>query len=197
MKEIEFFYDFTSPTAYLAYFKLRELAEKYQAKIIYRPMFLGGLMNLAGNRPPATVPNKGKWMLQHDLPLFCERYKLPLNFNPNFPLNSLQAMRGAVVMEGDPNEETYREALFKAAWVNQKNLGDEAELREVLTEAGIDADKVVAGAADPEVKEKLKANTEEAYQRGAFGAPTMYLDGTMFFGQDRLDFIEERLARHS
>lgn len=194
MKDIEFFYDFTSPASYLGYFKLKALAEQYNARVIYRPLLLGGVMNATGNRPPGLVPSKGKWMLE-DLARFAKRYNLPFHFNPTFPLNSIHALRGCYVLEGSGNEEAYRDAVFKAAWQEKKNIGDPQILSEVIQAAGIDPEPIIAGIQTDEIKQQLKDTTEEACNRGAFGAPTIFIEGQMHFGQDRFDFIEELLAK--
>ena len=88
-KHIEFYFDFGSPTAYLAYCRLGQLAKQYGLAIQYRPMLLGGVFKGAANTSPITVPAKGKYMLEQDLPRFARRYDVPLNFNPHFPINTL------------------------------------------------------------------------------------------------------------
>ncbi|MCY1250956.1 2-hydroxychromene-2-carboxylate isomerase [compost metagenome] len=116
--------------------------------------------------------------------------------NPAFPLNTLLLMRGAVAMQLRQPERfaAYVEAIYRAMWVDQRNLGDPAELGAVLAAAGFDPEELLALTAEPEIKEALKSATEEAVRRGAFGAPTMFVGEKMFFGQDRLDFVREALA---
>ncbi|MCY1179772.1 2-hydroxychromene-2-carboxylate isomerase [compost metagenome] len=127
---------------------------------------------------------------------FAERYGVPLKMNPAFPLNTLLLMRGAVAMQLRQPERfaAYVEAIYRAMWVDQRNLGDPAELGAVLAAAGFDPEELLALTAEPEIKEALKSATEEAVRRGAFGAPTMFVGERMFFGQDRLDFVREALA---
>ena len=98
-KHIEFYFDFGSPTAYLAYCRLGQLAKQYGLAIQYRPMLLGGVFKGAANTSPITVPAKGKYMLEQDLPRFARRYDVPLNFNPHFPINTLNLMRGVIAAE--------------------------------------------------------------------------------------------------
>lgn len=190
---LEFYFDFGSPTAYLAHCRLQQLAAQYDLTVEYRPMLLGGVFKATDNMSPVAIPAKGKYMLEQDLPRFAKRYGATLNFNPHFPINTLQAMRGAVAARNAGVMPTYVDALYTAMWVNQKNLGDSDVLAAVLTEAGLDAEALLAATGDPDVKGELIRSTEEAVARGAFGAPTFYLGDDMYFGQDRLDFVEEAI----
>ena len=190
---LEFYFDFGSPTAYLAHCRLQQLAAQYDLTVEYRPMLLGGVFKATDNMSPVAIPAKGKYMLEQDLPRFAKRYGATLNFNPHFPINTLQAMRGAVAARNAGVMPTYVDALYTAMWVDQKNLGDSDVLAAVLTEAGLDAEALLAATGDPDVKGELIRSTEEAVARGAFGAPTFYLGDDMYFGQDRLDFVEEAL----
>ncbi len=194
-KSVEFFFDFGSPTAYLAYTQLPDIAKNADAQLVYRPMLLGGVFKATGNTSPAAVAAKGRWM-NTDLPRWAKRYCVPFNFNPNFPINTLTLMRGAVGMQMQQPQEfdRYIKTVFKAMWVLPRNLGDVSELEGVLSEAGFDTAAFTAMVGDPAVKAQLVANTEEAVSRGVFGAPTCFVDGHMFFGQDRLDFVHEALA---
>ena len=130
-----------------------------------------------------------------DLLRHARRYGVPFAFNPHFPINTLALMRGAIGYQMQRPEDfaRYLEVLFKALWIDQRNLGDEAVLAAALTEAGLDPEQFRALITDDQVKNALKANTEEAVQRGVFGAPSFFVGDEMFFGQDRLDFVEEAL----
>jgi len=192
--KVEFFYDFVSPTAYLAWKQLPAIAERTGGEIVYRPMFLGGVMQTTGNRPPGTVEAKGRWM-QADLERFAKRYGVDYVRNPHFPMLTLTVQRAACGLVERPGFEAYLEAIFNAAWRDAKNIADKAVVAEVLTAAGLDAAEILALAEDPANKEKLKANTDEAIARGAFGAPTFFVGEEMHFGQDRLDWVEAALAR--
>ncbi len=194
-KTVEFFFDVGSPTTYLAYTQLPALADACGASIAWRPMLLGGVFKATGNASPVTVPAKGRWMLG-DLQRWAHHYGVPLVFNPHFPVNTLALMRGAVGMQmREPASfGRYLELMFGAMWRAPRNLGDASTLAEVLREGGFDPERVAALAADPEVKARLIANTEEAVARGVFGAPTFFVGEQMFFGQDRLAFVREALA---
>jgi 2-hydroxychromene-2-carboxylate isomerase len=193
-RTVEFFFDVGSPTTYLAWTQLPALCAATGASLVYRPILLGGLFQATGNASPVSVPAKGKYMLD-DLGRYARRYGVPLRFNPHFPVNTLTLMRGAVGLQmRDPARfGDYLAAVFRAMWVDGANLGDAAVVQKVLGDAGFDAAAFAALVGDPEVKDALKRNTEEAVRRGAFGAPTMFVDGQMYFGQDRLDFVREAL----
>ncbi len=195
---VEFFYDFTSPTAYLAWARLPAILQRTGGKVAYRPMFLGGVMQTTGNRPPGTLPAKGKWMSE-DLKRWAKRYNTPFVHNPNFPMMTLMVQRAAHGWLNRPDFETYLASIFNAAWRDQKNIADKEALAQILSAAGFDPAAFFAEAENPANKEKLKATTDEAVARGVFGAPTFFVktsDGEeMHFGQDRLDFVEEALAR--
>ena len=192
-RTVEFYFDFGSPTAYLAYRRLRQLAQAYGLTIEYRPMLLGGVFKATGNTSPVAIPAKGEYMLKHDLPRFARRYGVPLNFNPHFPINTLNLRRGAIAAMRLGCFDAYADAVYDAIWVGEKNRGDPDVVADTLTAAGLDADALLGLSQEPEVKSELVKATEEAVARGVFGAPTLFMDGEMYFGQDRLDFIEEAL----
>jgi 2-hydroxychromene-2-carboxylate isomerase len=193
-KQVEFFYDFTSPTAYLAWARLPAIAQRTGAKIIYRPMFLGGVMQTTGNRPPGTLPQKARWMAA-DLQRWAKKYNTPYNLNPHFPMMTLMVQRAAQEWVNRPDFDKYLATIFNAAWRDSKNIADKAVLAEILTTAGFSPEEFFAATENPANKEKLKATTDEAVERGVFGAPTFFVGDEMHFGQDRLDFVEEALAR--
>ena len=193
-RSVEFFFDFGSPTSYLAYTQLPRLIERTGADVIYRPMLLGGVFKATGNQSPVAVPAKGKWMFG-DMARFASRYGVPFAMNPHFPINTLNLMRGAVAAQMQGVFQPYADVIYRAMWAEKKNLGDATVFTEVLTAAGLEAASLIAACAEADVKAKLIANTEEAVTRGVFGAPTFFVGQDMFFGQDRLDFVEERLRR--
>jgi 2-hydroxychromene-2-carboxylate isomerase len=192
-KTVEFLFDFGSPASYLAYKRLPQMAQRVGARVDYVPMLLGGVFKATGNASPATVPAKGRWM-NADLARWAKRYATPFNRNPFFPINTLHLMRGATGLIEDVRFSAYVEAVFDAMWRDPKNLGNPAELVPVLRRAGLEADEFRALTERDEVKERLKATTERAVERGVFGAPTFFVGQEMFFGQDRMDFVEEALA---
>ena len=194
-KYVDFFFDVGSPTTYLAWTQLPALCERAGAAIVYRPMLLGAVFQATGNASPAAVPLKGRYM-NDDMARFARRYGVPLVMNPHFPINTLTLMRGAVgaQLRGPARFDAYLRGVFKAMWVDGLNMNDPAVAAKALAAAGFDPAEVMGWAADPDVKDALRGNTEEAIARGVFGAPTMFVGSEMFFGQDRLDFVREALA---
>ena len=173
-KTVEFFFDVGSPSSYLAWTQLPGIAAGAQAQIVWRPMLLGGVFKATGNQSPVAIPSKGRYVLQ-DFARFAKRYGVPMAFNPYFPINTLALMRGAAGYLDSDAFQPYLRAVFEAIWVRQQNLGKPEIVAEVLSAAGLDI--------------------EEAVKRGVFGAPTFFVGDEMHFGQDRLDFVAEALAR--
>ena len=192
-KTLDFYFDVGSPTAYLAHKRLQQLSKQYPLEVNYIPILLGGVFKSTGNTSPVAIPAKGKYMLEYDLPRFAARYNVALNVNPHFPINTLTLMRAAIAAQHLKCFDDYLDLVFNAVWVQEKNMGDPEVLGQVLTGAGLDTEALLLKAQDPEVKAELVANTEAAVARGVFGAPTLFMDGAMYFGQDRFDFIEEAL----
>lgn len=194
-KTVEFYFDFGSPTAYLAWTQLPKIAAETGAELLYKPVLLGGIFQATQNASPMMVPAKGKYMLR-DLARFALRYGVPLRMNPHFPINTLQMMRGAIGVQQRMPERfpAYVEALYRGMWVEPLNLGDPAVLGSTLANAGFEPQALLALIGDAEVKELLKRETKAAVKRGLFGVPTMFVGGEMYFGQDRLDFVREALA---
>jgi 2-hydroxychromene-2-carboxylate isomerase len=193
-KTVEFYFDLGSPATYLAYTQLPKICEQTDSQLVYIPMLLGGVFKATGNASPATIPAKGLYMFQ-DLDRYAKRYGVPLKFNPHFPINTLMLMRAVTGMQLRHPErfQAFIDCLFKALWVEGRSLDDPATVASVLTQNGFDPNEVLALTADEDVKAALKDNTEKAVQRGVFGAPSMFIDNQLFFGQDRLDFVIEAL----
>lgn len=192
-KQLEFYFDYGSPTTYLAWTQLPGLAERTGAEIVWQPMLLGGVFKLAGNHTPVEIELKAKWMME-DMARFADRYGVPFKMNPYFIINTLPLMRGAVYALREGFLPAYNEAVFRAIWVDEKNMGDPEVIGAVLTDAGLDTPAIFAAAQESEVKQELIDRTEKAVARGIFGAPCIFVGDDLFFGQDRLDFVEEALA---
>jgi 2-hydroxychromene-2-carboxylate isomerase len=194
MKTFEFWFDFGSPAAYLASTQIAGIEAATGARAVYKPMLLGGVFQATGNHSPATIPAKGSYIFD-DLARFARRYGVPLTVNPNFPINTLLLMRGAVGLQLREPERfmNYCKAMFNAIWVESLNMNDPAVVGMALHKAGFDPQALLALANDPAVKDALKAATQEAVERGVFGAPSFFVGDQMFWGQDRLDFVKEAL----
>ena len=194
-QRLEFLFDFGSPASYLAYKRVPALAARTGAEVDYVPMLLGGVFKATGNASPATVPAKGRWM-NEDLARNARRYGVPLAINPHFPINTLALMRAitGVQLRMPERLQDFLRGVFKAIWIDALNLNDPAFVARALHDAGFDPQQILALSVDADVKAALLATTDEAVARGVFGAPTMFVGDTMFFGQDRLDFVREALA---
>ena len=195
MKQVEFFFDVGSPYSYLAYHQLPNIAQAKGAEIIWRPMLLGGVFQATGNSSPATIPAKGHYS-NIDLERWAKSFGVPIQQNPHFPINTLQLMRGAVGMQLRSEAEFHRylAAIFSAMFEHPRNLGDLKELAAVLEAAGISPALMMELVQDDHVKQTLRKTTEEAVARGVFGAPTFFVGNDMFWGQDRLHFVEQALS---
>ncbi|WLG60771.1 2-hydroxychromene-2-carboxylate isomerase [Pseudomonas sp. FP1762] len=195
-KTVEFYFDLGSPTTYLAHTQLAKICADTQSELIYIPMLLGGVFKATGNASPAMIPAKGRYMFQ-DLDRFAKRYGVQLRFNPHFPINTLILMRAVTGMQMRQPQRfaEFVDCLFRALWVEGRNLNDPQTIAAVLTENGFDPQEIIALTNDESVKAALKENTEAAIKRGVFGAPSMFIGDQLFFGQDRLDFVEEALRQ--
>lgn len=192
-KQVEFYFDVGSPASYLAWTQIAQLAERHGAEVVYQPMLLGGVFKATGNASPASVPAKGRYT-RIDFERFARRYQVPFAQNPFFPINTMQLMRGAVALLDGDQFQPYVDAVFRAIWVKGQNMGDPDVVARVLGGQGFDVAGLLQQINDPAVKERLRQITERAIERGVFGAPTFFVGDEMFFGQDRLDFVEAALA---
>ena len=191
-RTLEFYFDYGSPYSYLADTQVEAIAQRAGAMLVRKPMLLGGVFKATGNHSPAELPQKSAWSA-FDMPMWARHYGVPFQRNPFFPVNTLALMRGAAAAQIDGSFERYHPAVFKAMWVEGRNLNDMKEVAAVLSASGLDAAKFGARIQDQDVKDRLKTTTEEAVARGVFGAPTCFVDKMMFFGNDRLPFVEMAL----
>ncbi len=188
-RTLEFYFDYGSPYSYLADTQVEAIAQRTGATLARKPMLLGGVFKATGNHSPAELPAKSAWSA-FDMPMWSTHYGVPFRRNPFFPVNTLALMRGAAAAQLDGLFDRYHPAMYKAMWVDGRNLNDINEVAAVLTAAGLDARRFGQRIQDQDVKDRLKATTEDAVARGVFGAPTCFVDGMMFFGNDRLPFVE-------
>lgn len=191
---VEFLFDFGSPNAYLCHKVLPALEKRTGTTIAYIPILLGGLFKLSNNRSPAEVyaqvPNRRAYDTL-EMNRFTAKHEITdFKFNPYFPVNTLSIMRGAVAADSMGCFSRYVEVMFSAMWAQGRNLGEEATVLAVLSEAGLDGQALIEGSRDPEVKSRLMANTQSAFERGAFGSPTFFVGTEIFFGKDRLREVE-------
>ncbi|NWA28047.1 2-hydroxychromene-2-carboxylate isomerase [Pseudomonas gingeri] len=195
-KTVEFYFDLGSPAAYLAFTQLPQLCEQTDSQLVYQPMLLGGIFKATGNASPAEIPAKGRYMIQ-DLTRHARRYGVAFRYNPYFPINTLLLMRATTGMQLRHPERfvEFVDVLYRALWVDGRNMNDPATVAQVLGENAFEPQQILALTQDEEVKAALKAKTEQALQRGVFGAPSLFVGDQLFFGQDRLDFVREALLQ--
>ena len=187
---VEFYYDYASVYSYLADSQLDKLGAD---KIVYRPILLGAVFKATGNSTPMAVEAKRDY-LDKDAARWARRYGVPLRFNPVFPLNTVNALRLALVAQGRDEFATVHAALYRAAWADGHDIGRPDVLEAILRSAGLPASVYLEAVADQAIKDKLRENTEEAVLRGVFGAPSFVVDDILYFGNDRMDFVAEALA---
>jgi len=192
-RDVEFFFDYGSPFSYLADTQLAGIGGRTGAAIVHRPMLLGAVLKATANASPMTVPAKGRYMAR-ELERWARRYGVPFQANP-FPFlgNTLRLMRGAVASQRLGVFDRYHPAIFAAAWANREDLGDDAHRRAVLERAGVGADELARAIDEQATKDQLRGATEMAVERGVFGAPTFFVGDEMFWGNDRLDWVERAI----
>ncbi|HEX8442795.1 MAG TPA: 2-hydroxychromene-2-carboxylate isomerase [Allosphingosinicella sp.] len=196
-----FYFDFGSPNAYFAHRLIPGIEARTGARFRYVPVLLGGLFKLSGNLAPmvafGNVPNKLAYE-RREIERFIAKHQLSrFRMNSNFPVNTLVLMRGAVAAQAEDVFEPYVEAMFQAMWEQSCKLDDPAVVMQVLAEAGLPSERLVARAQEQDIKDGLTAGTQEAYVHGAFGIPSFLVGDELFFGKDRLRDVEEEIFRRS
>ncbi len=196
-KSIELIFDFVSPNAYLIWSPLRALAEKHGANIAVTPAFLGGMHKLTGNAPPfvrdAEVKGKNDYAML-EMNRFIKKHGLTkFRMNPKFPFNTITLQRMLVALEPE-KRAGFIDTLLPPIWEQGLDVTDGDTLAKILHNGGFDGQGLLTMTQDPAVKQRLIDNTENAVERGAFGIPTMFVDGEIYFGKERLGQIEEQLA---
>jgi 2-hydroxychromene-2-carboxylate isomerase len=196
---IDFYFDFGSPNAYLAYKVIPEIERRIGPVFVLKPALLGGIFKATGNQSPvvalANIPAKLAYE-RLEMQRFIKRHGLSqFRFNPHFPINTLQLMRGAVLARKLDLFERYVETVFAAMWERELDMGDMAVFQRVLTEAGLPAEAFMTGIGNDDVKRELVEITDEAVRRGTFGSPTFFVGDEIFFGKDRLRDVEEEYLR--
>ena len=184
-KEIDFYFDFVSPYAYLAYKKIQSLPK--DIKINYKPILLGGLHNLQGITAPAFIKPKLKHMIS-DCGLIAKKDKSNFIWNSKFPINSLNIMRGYLYINVE-KKDLYLNIMFDAYWKDNLDISNEGILKTLLEKCKIEVISFFNGIKDTKIKDELKSVTQKAHEKGVFGAPTFIVNDKIFWGQDRLEFV--------
>ena len=198
MKSVEFYFDLGSPYSYLAYYRLLQIAEQQEIQVVYKPILLGGVFKATGNRSPIEIPVKGAYSIL-DMQRWAEYYQIPMQMNPHFPMNTLTLMRiltGVQLLHLEKFEQVLK-LLFDAMFGTPQNLNELTVLAEVLKPSGFSVEDIMSMVQSDVVKQKLITETEQAIQRGLFGAPTFFVGDEMYWGQDRLHFVEQALNKAS
>ena len=193
-KSIEFYFDFSSPYAYLGFREIKKYEKKYPFQIKYMPIFLGGLHNSAGITPAAFNKIKSKHMIQ-DTKLVANKKNIKFSFNSYFPIKTVNFMRGAIIAKDDNYEKIYVEKIFDSIWRDGLNMNDNIIINKVLKNLDLNPSSFFGKVSDIKIKDKLKKLTNDALKKGIFGAPTYYVNRKIFFGQDRLGYAIDEIKK--
>ena len=194
---VEFHFDFGSPNAYLSHLVIPVIERRTGVPFDYVPVLLGGVLKATGNVSPAVslrgIKNKGEYT-ELETQRFLKRHGITrFAFNPYFPVNTLQIMRGAIAAQRLDCFDRYVGEVYRHMWADPKKLDDPEVLRAALTESGLPVAELLALCGDPSVKQALIDNTERSVARGTFGSPSFYVGDELFFGKDRLAEVEEEI----
>ena len=187
IKPLEFYFDFISPYSFLAHKQIRKIEDKEGVKIIYKPVLLGGLHNLHGIKAPAFIPAKAKHMVR-DCKLIAEKNNIRFKFNSYFPIRSLNLMRGVLVAEEDNIKKYYIDNIFNTIWQDGLNMNDAIVIQKILQNMTVNPKTFSLRTTSSLIKDLLRKKTNEAYEKGVFGAPTFVVNNKIFWGQDRIEF---------
>ena len=187
IKSFDFYFDFISPYSFLAHKEIIKIEKKNSVKIKYKPILLGGLHNLHGIKAPAFIPAKAKHMIR-DCKLIAEKNKIKFKFNSYFPIRSLNLMRGVFVAEEDDYKSYYIDTIFNAIWQDGLNMNDENVIEKILKNLNVNPKTFLLRSASSSIKDSLRKRTNEAYEKGIFGAPSFVSNNKIFWGQDRIEF---------
>jgi 2-hydroxychromene-2-carboxylate isomerase len=199
--KVTFFFDFGSPNAYLCHRVIPQIEARTAAEFIYEPILLGGIFKLTGNQSPAAAFGHIKNKLEYErleTQRFVDRHGLTdFRFNPHFPVNTLQLMRGAVAAQVLGVFDPFVDRIYDDMWVRGRKMDDPEVYAASLVEAGLPKDDILGLSQTDPVKSKLVANTEAAVAAGVFGSPSFLVGGELYFGKDRLREVEEEIVRVS
>jgi 2-hydroxychromene-2-carboxylate isomerase len=192
---IEFWFDFSSPYSYIASECIDELAAKHDRKVKWRPIMLGAAFKASGLPLLISVPLKGEYS-KRDFDRSARFLGVPYKFPPKFPVTTLVAARGYYWLHGQDCAKAmeFAHAVFRAYWVDGRDIGELPIVLEIVDALGLDRDAFATAIATPEIKDRLKQETDAAIARGMFGAPYFMVDGEPFWGADRLPQIDKWLV---
>ena len=200
MRTVKFYYDLVSPYSYLAHREVSRICGENGAELSLKPMLLGAVHNAVGLQAPIEIEAKARYQAR-DIRRWAEHYGLPMDFPEPFPFRTLKTMRAAMFLKERGELEAFTREAFALYWeeggapMGLQQVDEDGPVSEAARRIGADPDEVLAGASAPEAKEALKAATGEAVERGVFGAPAFFVGEEMFWGNDRLHFVEKALGR--
>jgi 2-hydroxychromene-2-carboxylate isomerase len=194
-KTIEFYWDLGSTNSYFALHLIKPVAARHGARLVPRPFNLGYVFRhhnyVLMDEPKAKIANRIV-----DLHRWAKRHQLPFRMPTKFPIKTSPALRGALAMRRFGKEEAFIEAIFAAYWErDDASVAELSGLRPVAEALGVEADRFAALCESDEIREELIAETDGGLARGVFGAPSFVVGQEIFWGKDRMDFIDEALAR--
>lgn len=187
-KTITFFWDAASTYSYLAATQIEAFAKTHGATVEWKPFLLGKAFEATGNRMPASVPAKAKYLFK-DVKLWAKYYGVPFRMPKVFPVHSVLALRVCIAVSRLRGNQEFTLKLLNAYWAEEQDISQPEVVSALVAAEGLDVAQVMEAATSPAVKDALKANTEEAVSLGVFGAPTFFIDGQMFWGNDRLPLM--------
>ena len=187
IKSFEFYFDFGSPYSFLAHKQIRKIEKQNSIKIKYMPILLGDLLKLTGIKANVDIPVKAKYMIK-DCKLWAEKYNIQFKFNNYFPINTLNLMRCVLVAEEKGFAQNFINRVFDTIWKDGLNLNDNIIVEKLLKNLDINPKIFLMETTDLKIKTQLKKRTDDAYNKGIFGAPSFLVNNKLFWGQDRLEF---------
>lgn len=206
MRDLEFFFDFSSPWTYMAFTRIGALCEETGARLSWKPFYVAAVFRAVNHnvaemrRNPVETKRAYYWM---DMQRWADRLGIVIARPPVYgggsqPLNSARALRGALMAVDEDRIDPYARAVFHAYWEELRDVSDADELARIAAGAGLDPDAFRARLDGDAYRARLRANTDELIARGGFGTPTFFVDReTMYFGNDRLDFVRDSLTAQS
>jgi 2-hydroxychromene-2-carboxylate isomerase len=200
MAEVECFFDCSSPWTYFAFENLLRLEQELGVTVAWRPILVGGVFNAVNpsvhSAREAPVPLKQAYGKKDQMD-WARYLGLRMHYRPTvFPVNSVKAMRGCTLLEQGDKLVPFARATFEAYWGDDQDISQTPVLTEICRKAGVDTDSFFAGIEQQEIKDKLRATTQELMDRGGFGSPTMFVGGgDMYFGNDRMPLIRDAVLR--
>lgn len=191
-KTIEVYFSFSSPFAYLAKTQFPGLIERYQCNINYRPIDLRLLWKLTGNQSPAQIPNKLQYLMK-DIGDWSKYYQVPFQMPSRFPMDNRPPSAAAFAAKKTGKFAEFIGEVLEAYYVSDLDIASPEVLGKIGAELGLDKEAIISAINDAEINQQIDAETETAANKGVFGVPTFFIGEDMYWGNDRLIFVEEAL----